>query len=61
MGILQAETGLSESNVLCALMIFKELNLIEFEQNPLSFRLMKTGRVSLEASCLRSRLMSMKG
>lgn len=61
MGVLAAETGLSESSVLCGLMIFTELNLLEFTQEPLRYRLYKSGRVSLEASRLRGRLMSMKG
>ena len=61
MSILEAETGLSESNVLCALTVFRELNLLEFSNEPLRYRLIKTGRVSLEASRLRSRLISMKG
>jgi len=61
LSILEAETGLGESSILCALTIFRELNLLEFTQEPLRYRLMKTGRVSLEASGLRSRLMSMKG
>ena len=61
MSILEAETGLSESNVLCALTVFRELNLLKFSNEPLRYRLMKTGRVSLEASRLRSRLISMKG
>ena len=61
MEILAAETGLGESSVLCGLMIFAELNLLEFTQEPLRYRLHKSGRVSLEASRLRGRLMSMKG
>lgn len=61
MNVLAAETGLSESSVLCALMVFSELNLLTFTQEPFRYNLMQTGRVSLEASRLRSRLQAMKG
>lgn len=59
--VLTAESGLTEGQVLCALEIFRELGLLEYDASPLSYRLLPTGRVSLEASRLRSRLISMKG
>ncbi|MED9820620.1 MAG: single-stranded-DNA-specific exonuclease RecJ [Christensenellales bacterium] len=58
---LAAETGLTESQVLCAMRIFSELNLIRFTQEPLHYTLLRSGKVSLEASALRSRLMGIKG
>ncbi len=61
MNLLAAEAGLSESQVICALYIFEELGLIACTLQPLSYRMIPTGRVSLESSRLRSRLMSMKG
>ena len=61
MNVLTAESGLTEGQVLCALEIFRELRLLDYEASPLSYRLLPTGRVSLEASRLRSRLISMKG
>ncbi|MBR5301799.1 MAG: single-stranded-DNA-specific exonuclease RecJ [Clostridia bacterium] len=61
MNIFAAETGLEESQVLCALHIFKELGLLEFTMQPLQYRMIPSGKVSLESSSLRSRLMSMKG
>ncbi|MGN0774034.1 MAG: single-stranded-DNA-specific exonuclease RecJ [Candidatus Ventricola sp.] len=58
---LAAETGLSESQVLCAMSIFGELNLLEFTLEPLRYTLLRSGRVSLEASPLRGRLIGLKG
>ena len=61
MNLLAAEAGLGESQVLCALNIFEELGLLEFTVQPLSYKMIPSGRVSLESSRLRGRLMSMKG
>lgn len=61
LNLLAVETGLSESMVRCALSIFAELGLLEFSLSPLRYRLNKTGRVSLEDSKLRAKLISMKG
>lgn len=61
LNLLAAETGLSESMIRCALSIFAELGLLEFSVSPLRYRLNKTGRVSLEDSKLRAKLISMKG
>lgn len=58
---LAAETGLSESQVLCAMRIFMELNLIECTSQPLRYTLLRSGKVSLEASPLRGKLIRMKG
>ena len=61
LNLLSAETGLSESMVHCALCIFEELGLIRFSLAPLRYSLNKTGRVSLESSRLRAKLIDMKG
>lgn len=59
MNLLAAQTGMSESMVLCALHIFRELGLAEFTEDPLRYRLLPTGRVSLEDSGVRARLMAL--
>jgi len=61
MNMLAGETGLSESQVLCGLSIFSELALLEFTKGPLRYRMIPSGKVSLESSRLRSQLMRMKG
>ena len=61
MNILEAETGLSQSRIRCGLEIFRELGLLEYQAEPLSYRLLKSGKVSLEDSSLRSRLISIRG
>lgn len=58
---LAALARLSESSVLCALEIFRELHLVQYTQNPFQYRLLPSGRVSLESSRIRRELMSMKG
>ena len=58
---LAAETGLAESQVLCAMSIFSELNLMECTLEPLRYTMLRSGKVSLEASPLRGRLIRMKG
>ena len=61
MNVIAAETGLSESQVLFALSVFRELSLLEFTTEPLRYRMLPSGKVSLESSGLRCRLMRMKG
>lgn len=61
LGLLAAEAGMSESRTLCALHIFRELNLLEFSLSPLRYRLQKSGRVSLDSSRLRKELTHLKG
>lgn len=56
MNLLSAQTGMSESMVLCALHIFSELGLVEFSPDPFRYRLLPSGRVSLESSAMRARL-----
>jgi len=59
--VIACEAGISQSQALCALYIFRELNLLEFSVEPLAYRLYKSGKVSLETSRLRGRLLEMKG
>lgn len=59
--VLALEAGVSESGVLCALEIFKELGLLEYTREPFRYRLLPSGRVSLESSMLRKKLIDMKG
>ncbi len=61
MQTLSAHTGLSESQVRCGLGIFSELNLIACSYEPLRYSMIKSGKVSLDSSRLRGRLMQMKG
>ena len=61
MNVLTAETGLSAGQVLCGLHVFSELGLLAFTADPLRYRLIPSGRVSLESSALRGRLIRMKG
>ena len=61
MNMLAVETGLSESQVLYALSVFSELGLLEFTPQPFEYRLIPSGKVSLENSSLRRRLMDLKG
>ena len=61
MNMLAVETGVGESQVLLALNIFSELGLLDFSLEPLRYSLIPSGKVSLESSQIRSRLMSMKG
>ena len=59
LSVLAAQTGLTESMALCGLYIFRELALIEFTLSPFRYRLLLSGRVSLEASAVRGRLREM--
>lgn len=51
--LLSAETGASEDSILCAMRIFEELNLLSMHTNPFHYRLLSSGKVSLENSNLR--------
>lgn len=51
------QVGISQSSACCALHIFSEMGLIEYETTAFKYRLKKSGRVSLESSTLRRRLM----
>ena len=56
LSVLASQTGMTESMALCGLYIFKELALIEFTASPFRYRLLPSGKVSLEASAIRTRL-----
>ena len=53
---LAAQAGMTESMALCGLHIFRELKLAQFATQPFSFRLLPSGKVSLEGSAVRGRL-----
>lgn len=61
MNTIALETGLSESSVRCALEIFKELNLLSFSLEPFRYKMLPSGRVSLEASTLRMKIIGIRG
>ena len=60
MNMLAAATGLDEGMILAGLMILSELHLIEYKTEPLEWRILPSGKVSLENSRFRARLMQMK-
>ncbi len=60
MNMLAASTGLDEGMILAGLMILSELHLIEYRTEPLEWRILPSGKVSLENSRFRARLMRMK-
>ena len=55
--VLSVESGLPQSQVRCGMRIFAELSLIRWQEAPLSYQMVPSGRVSLEDSPLRGRLM----
>ena len=60
MNMLAAATGLDEGMILAGLMILSELHLIEYKTEPLEWRILPSGKVSLESSMLRAKLLQMK-
>ena len=58
--ILSAESGLPKSQVRCGMRIFAELALIRWQEAPLSYQMVPSGRVSLQNSPLRGRLMAIR-
>ena len=59
--MLALQSGLTESQVRCAMEIFRELGLLEYTAQPLAYRLLPSGKVLLENSRLRTQLISMRG
>ena len=59
--VLSVESGLPQSQVRCGMRIFAELSLIRWQEAPLSYQMVPSGRVSLENSPLRGRLMMCRG
>lgn len=60
MNVLSAATGLEEDMVRCGMRIMQQLGLIEYTLYPLSFKVLPSGKVSLEDSSLRAKLIRMK-
>lgn len=59
--LLAGQTGFSLGAARCALEIFAQLGLIEVTYAPFRYRMVKSERVSLDASALRGLLIQMKG
>ena len=60
MNVLSAATGLEEDMIRCGMRIMLQLGLIEYTLYPLSFKVLPSGKVSLEDSSLRAKLIRMK-
>lgn len=60
MNVLSAVTGLEEDMIRCGMRIMQQLGLIEYTLYPLSFKVLPSGKVSLEDSSLRAKLIRMK-
>ena len=58
---LSSESGMSTGSALCAMQIFEQMGLVTFTSEPFTYRMIPSGRVSLDDSTLRSLLMQMKG
>lgn len=59
MNVLSAATGLEEDMIRCGMRIMQQLGLIEYTLYPLSFKVLPSGKVSLEDSSLRAKLIRM--
>ena len=59
--VLAAEARMTESQVRCGMQVFAQLGLMTYTWDPLRYQLRRSGRVSLEDSALRGRLIRMKG
>ena len=60
LNVLSAATGLEEDMIRCGMRIMQQLGLIEYTLYPLSFKVLPSGKVSLEDSSLRAKLIRMK-
>ena len=60
MNVLSAATGMEEDMIRCGMRIMQQLGLIEYTLYPLSFKVLPSGKVSLEDSSLRAKLIRMK-
>ena len=60
MNVLSAVTVLDEGMIRCGLRIMQQLGLIEYTLQPLRFQVLPSGKVSLENSTLRAKLIQMK-
>lgn len=61
LNLIAGEAHVSESQVISAVMIFAELKLVEYTMIPFQYKLLPSGRVSLEDSSLRAKLIALKG
>ena len=60
LNVLSAAIGLDESMIRCGMRIMKQLGLVEYALQPFRFQLLPSGKVSLESSMLRAKLLQMK-
>ena len=60
LGVLAADAGISENMAMCAVMIFEELALLEYTNEPFRYSLLPSGKVSLESSRIRTGLAMLK-
>ena len=60
LNVLSAVTVLDEGMIRCGLRIMQQLGLIEYTLQPLRFKVLPSGKVSLENSTLRAKLIQMK-
>ena len=60
LNVLSAAIGLDESMIRCGMRIMEQLGLVEYALQPFRFQLIPSGKVSLENSTLRARLLQMK-
>lgn len=61
LNLIAGEAHVSESQAITAVMIFAELKLVEYTMIPFQYKLLPSGRVSLEDSSLRAKLIALKG
>ena len=54
------EAGVDHGMLMCALTVFEELGLIRMKDKPFNYQMIPTGKVSLEDSLIRKRLMALK-
>ena len=60
LNVLSAAIGLDESTIRCGMRIMEQLGLVEYTLQPFRFQLIPSGKVSLESSMLRAKLLQMK-
>jgi len=58
--ILSQEAGVSIGMVRCGMLIFEELGLVKATLDPLRYQMIPSGKVSLENSSIRKRLISLR-
>ena len=58
--ILSQEANLPVGMVRCGLLIFEELGLLQMSDEPLKYQMIPSGKVSLEDSGIRRRLIGLR-